>query len=182
MKVAVVGKGNVGGGLADRWESAGHEVTRIGKDGGDVSDAEAVLIAVPGGSLAEVFETVSGWDGKTVIDATNLIGAEPPDGFSSNAEFVKSKTNGPTAKSFNLNFARLYDQIDAQKSRPSNIWSGDEEARGVVEQLIRDAGYDPMYAGGMEKTAVQEQGIGLIFAISQASGPYFYRMAAPDEL
>ena len=141
-----------------------------------------MLIAVPGGSIADVFETVSGWDGKTVIDATNLIGAAPPDGFSSNAEFVKSKTNGLTAKSFNLNFARLFDQIDAQKSRPSNIWSGDEEARGVVEQLIRDAGYDPMYAGGMDKTAVQEQGIGLIFAISQASGPYFYRMAAPDEL
>ena len=182
MKIAVVGKGNVGGGLADRWERAGHEVTRIGKDGGDVSDADVVLVAVPGGAVADVFESVSGWDGKTVIDATNLIGADPPGGFSSNAEFVKSKTNGPTAKSFNLNFARLYDQIDAQKSRPSNIWSGDEEARGVVEQLIRDAGYDPMYAGGMEKTAVQEQGIGLIFAISQASGPYFYRMAAPDEL
>lgn len=182
MKIAVVGRGNVGGGLADRWERAGHDVTRIGSDGGDVSDAEAVLIAVPGGSIADVFETVSGWDGKTVIDATNLIGAAPPDGFSSNAEFVKSKTNGLTAKSFNLNFARLYDQIDAQKSRPSNIWSGDQEARGVVEQLIGDAGYDPMYAGGMDKTAVQEQGIGLIFAISQASGPYFYRMAAPDEL
>jgi predicted dinucleotide-binding enzyme len=182
MKIAVVGRGNVGGGLADRWERAGHDVTRIGSDGGDVSDAEAVLIAVPGTSIADVFETVSGWNGKTVIDATNLIGAPPPGGFSSNTEFVKSKTNGLTAKSFNLNFARLYDQIDAQKSRPSNIWSGDEEARGVVEQLIRDAGYDPMYAGGMEKTAVQEQGIGLIFAISQASGPYFYRMAAPDEL
>ncbi len=26
MKVAVVGKGNVGGGLAERWEKAGHEV------------------------------------------------------------------------------------------------------------------------------------------------------------
>ena len=182
MKIAVVGRGNVGGGLGDRWERAGHDVTRIGSDGGDVSDAEAVLIAVPGTSIADVFETVSGWDGKTVIDATNLIGAAPPGGFSSNTEFVKSKTNGLTAKSFNLNFARLYDQIDAQKSRPSNIWSGDEEARGVVEQLIRDAGYDPMYAGGMDKTAVQEQGIGLIFAISQASGPYFYRMAAPDEL
>ena len=182
MKIAVVGRGNLGGWLAERWERGGHDVTRIGSDGGDVSDAEAVLIAVPGGSIADVFETVSGWDGKTVIDATNLIGAAPPDGFSSNAEFVKSKTNGLTAKSFNLNFARLFDQIDAQKSRPSNIWSGDEEARGVVEQLIRDAGYDPMYAGGMDKTAVQEQGIGLIFAISQASGPYFYRMAAPDEL
>jgi NADPH-dependent glutamate synthase beta subunit-like oxidoreductase len=31
MKVAVVGKGNVGGGLADRWERAGHDVTRIGR-------------------------------------------------------------------------------------------------------------------------------------------------------
>jgi predicted dinucleotide-binding enzyme len=182
MKIAVVGKGNVGGGLADRWERAGHEVTRIGKDGGDVAGADVVLIAVPGGSLPEVFETVSGWDGKTVIDATNLIGAQPPDGFSSNAEFVKSKTNGPTAKSFNLNFARLYDQLDSAQSRPSNIWSGDEEARDVVEQLNRDAGYDPVYAGGLDKTAVQEQGIALIFAISQASGPYFYRMAPPDEL
>ena len=182
MKIAVVGKGNVGGGLADRWERAGHDVTRIGQDGGDVSDADAVLVAVPGGAIADAVDKVSGWDGKTVIDATNLIGAEPPSGFASNAEFVKSKTNGPTAKSFNLNFARLYDQIDSAKSRPSNIWSGDEEARGVVEQLIRDAGYDPVYAGGMDKTAVQEQGIALIFAVSQASGPYFYRMAAPDEL
>ncbi len=42
MKIAVVGKGNVGGGLADLWEKAGHEVTRIGSEGGDVSDAEAV--------------------------------------------------------------------------------------------------------------------------------------------
>jgi len=47
MRIAVVGKGNVGGGLADRWEKAGHEVTRIGRDGGDVSDADVVLFAVP---------------------------------------------------------------------------------------------------------------------------------------
>jgi 8-hydroxy-5-deazaflavin:NADPH oxidoreductase len=182
MKVAVVGKGNVGGGLADLWEAAGHEVSRIGKDGGDVSDADVVLIAVPGGAVEDAFTTVSGWEGKTVIDATNLIGADPPDGFGSNAEFVKSKTNGPTAKSFNLNFARLYDQLDDTSRRPSNIWSGDEEARDTVETLIRDAGYDPTYAGGLDKASVQEQGIALIFAISQASGPFFYRMAAPDEL
>jgi 8-hydroxy-5-deazaflavin:NADPH oxidoreductase len=182
MKIAVVGKGNVGGGLADRWERAGHEVTRIGKDGGDVSGADVVLVAVPGGSIADVFETVGGWDGKTVIDATNVVGGHPPEGFASNTEFVKSKTNGPTAKSFNLNFARLYNQLESARSRPSNIWSGDEEAREAVEQLNRDAGYDPVYAGGMDKTAVQEQGIALIFAISQASGPYVYRLAPPDEL
>jgi predicted dinucleotide-binding enzyme len=182
MRIAVVGKGNVGGGLADRWERAGHEVTRIGKDGGDVSDAEAVLLAVPGGAVADAVGAVSGWEGKTVIDATNLVGTPPPAGFASNAEFVKSKTNGPTAKSFNLNFARLYDQLDQAKSRPSNIWTGDEEARGVVEQLIRDAGYDPVYAGGLDKAAAQEGAIGLWFGLSQGTGPFVYRMAAPGEL
>jgi 8-hydroxy-5-deazaflavin:NADPH oxidoreductase len=183
MKIAVVGRGNVGGGLADRWEAAGHDVTRIGKDGGDVSSADAVLLAVPGAGVAEAFETVAGWDGKTVIDATNLFGdARPPGGFASNAEFVKSKTSGPTAKSFNLNFARVYDQLDAAKSKPSNIWTGDEEARATVEQLNRDAGYEPVFAGGLDKAAVQEQGMGLFGAMSQANGPFFYKVAAPGEL
>jgi 8-hydroxy-5-deazaflavin:NADPH oxidoreductase len=62
MRIAVVGKGRVGGGLADRWEKAGHDVARIGRDGGDVSDADAVLFAVPGGSIAEAVENVSGLD------------------------------------------------------------------------------------------------------------------------
>ena len=181
MKIAVVGKGNVGGGLADRWESAGHEVTRIGKDGGDVSDADAVLVAVPGGAVADAFESVSGWDGKTVIDATNLVGAEPPSGFSSNAEFVKSKTNGPTAKSFNLNFAVLYDRLADTKPKPSNIWSGDEAARGVVEQLISDAGYEPFYAGPLENAAAQETAMRLFFGMAQANGQFFYRFAKPDD-
>src|SRR5512132_3013465 len=108
MKIAVVGRGNVGGGLADLWELAGHAVTRIGHGGGDVSGADAVLVAVPGGAIADALDSVEGLEGKTMIDATNLVGAERPAGFESNAEYVKSRTNGPTAKSFNANFAALY--------------------------------------------------------------------------
>ena len=183
MKLAVVGKGNVGGGLADLWEKAGHEVTRIGSEGGDVSDAEAVLLAVPGGAVPQALEEVSGIDGKTVIDATNLIGAEPPEGFASNAEYVKSKTGGPTAKSFNLNFARLYDQLGQARADPGNIWCGDDEAREVVEQLNRDAGYEPIHAGGLDNSAAMEEFLGLMFAINQAGmGPFVYRMAPPDQL
>jgi 8-hydroxy-5-deazaflavin:NADPH oxidoreductase len=182
MKIAVIGRGNVGGGLADFWERAGHDVTRIGKDGGDVSDAEAVLVAVPGGAIADALDKVQGLEGKTVIDATNVIGAEPPAGFESNAEFVKSKTNGLTAKSFNLNFARLYDRLGEAKSKPGNLWAGDEEAREIVEQLIRDAGYEPVYAGGLDQARTLEEGIKLFFSISQASGPFVYRMAPPDQL
>src|SRR3954467_5340491 len=87
MKVAVVGRGNAGGGLANLWERAGHDVTRIGREGGDVSNAEAVVVAVPGGAVAQAFDNVQGIEGKTIIDATNLIGGDPPAGFSSNAEF-----------------------------------------------------------------------------------------------
>jgi predicted dinucleotide-binding enzyme len=182
MKIAVVGRGNVGGGLADFWEKAGHEVTRIGKDGGDVSEADAVLVAVPGGAIADALGKVEGLEGKTVIDATNLVDADPPTGFDSNAEFVKSKTNGPTAKSFNLNFARLYDQLSEAKSGPSNLWAGDEEARGTVEELIRAVGYEPVYAGGLENAKTMEAGIKLFFAITQASGPFVYRIAPPSEI
>ena len=41
------------------------------QEGGDVSDAEAVLLAVPGGAIEAALDNVQGLDGKTVIDATN---------------------------------------------------------------------------------------------------------------
>ena len=182
MRIAVIGRGNVGGGLADRWESAGHDVARIGRDGGDVADAEAVLIAVPGAAIAEALDSVTGLEGKTAIDATNLVGAGPPEGHASNAEYVKSRTNGPTAKSFNINFAAIYDRIADARTPPSNIWCGDEDARAVVEQLNRDAGYEPVYAGQLENAAAQERFIGLVFGIAQGGfGPFFYRIAPPDQ-
>jgi 8-hydroxy-5-deazaflavin:NADPH oxidoreductase len=183
MKIGVVGRGNVGGGLADLWEKAGHDVTRIGREGGDLSEAEAVLVAVPGGTIAQALDSVQGIGGKTVIDATNLVGADPPEGFSSNAEFLKSRTNGPTVKSFNTNFAALYDRIGEARSKPNNLWCGDEEARQIVEQLNRDAGYEPVYAGPLENAALQENFLRLVFAINRGGlGRFFYRMAPPDQL
>jgi len=182
MKIAVIGRGNVGGGLADLWEGAGHELRRIGREGADVSDVDAVVVAVLGATIAEALDNVQGIEGKTVIDATNLVGVEPPEGFSSNAEYVKSRTNAPTAKSFNANFASLYDRIGEAGSTPSSLWSGDEEARQVVEQLTRDAGYEPAYAGPLENAAAQESFIKLIFGINQGMGPFLYRMAPPDQL
>jgi 8-hydroxy-5-deazaflavin:NADPH oxidoreductase len=182
MNIAVVGRGNVGGGLADLWERAGHEVKRIGRDGGEVSGAQVVLLAVPGGAVAEALEQVGGLEGKAVIDATNLYGVVPPAGFPSNAEFVKSKTNGPTAKSFNLNYAQLYPRLGEARSRPSNLWCGDAETREVVEQLCRDAGYDPVSTGPLENAAALEGMVTIMFAIGQGLGPFLYRMAPPEQL
>jgi 8-hydroxy-5-deazaflavin:NADPH oxidoreductase len=182
MKITVFGKGNVGGGLADRWEAAGHQVTRLGRDGGDVSKADVVLVAVPGDLIADALGKLTGAEGKMVIDATNRIGVDAPEGFASNAEFVKSRTGGPTAKSFNINFASLLGRLAEARVRPSNLWCGEESTRGVVEQLNRDAGYDPVYTGSLENAARQEAIIDLIFAISEQLGDYVYRFAPIEQL
>lgn len=183
MQIAVVGRGAVGGGLADRWERAGHRVTRIGREGGDVADADAVLLAVPGDAVAAALDGLRGAAGRTVIDATNRFGVDPPDGFASNAELVRSRTGGPTAKAFNTNFASLLPRLDEARARPSNVWSGDDAAREVVELLSRDAGYEPVRLGGLDQAAAQEALARTMIAIARAGlGQFVYRMAPLDEL
>jgi 8-hydroxy-5-deazaflavin:NADPH oxidoreductase len=184
MKITTIGKGSIGGGLADLWEKAGHEVSRLGHEGGDASAADVVLVAVPGDKVEEALASVEGLAGKTVIDATNLWGETvAPTGFGSNAEYVKSVTGGPTAKAWNINFASLFDQVADAASTPGNIWTGDEKAREAVETLHRDAGYQPIYAGPLENAGKQEGMVDIVMAILQdgGMGPFFYRFAPPAE-
>ncbi|HEX5850541.1 MAG TPA: hypothetical protein VFY59_15195 [Rubrobacter sp.] len=183
MKIAVVGRGNIGGGLANLWEKAGHEVTRIGRDGADVSDADAVLLAVPGEAISEALDGLRGIGGKTFIDPTNLLGVSPPEGFPSNAEYVKSRTGGPTAKAFNTNPAAVYDRLGETTVAPNNLWCGDEEAREVAERLSVDAGFEPLYGGPLDNAAEQETLAtgNLILSIFEGLGePFVYRFAPPD--
>ena len=178
MKITTIGKGNIGGGLARLWERAGHEVTTLGHEGGDASDADVVLVAVPGGSVSDALSKVTGLEGKTAIDATNAFG-DRNEQFESLAAEVKSFTNGPVAKAFNANFAALYDQIPEQRLRPSCLYVADEQAVVVAEQLIRDAGYDPVAAGGLENARALEDFVpGLLGKI----GRVFYRFAPAGDL
>jgi 8-hydroxy-5-deazaflavin:NADPH oxidoreductase len=182
MNITVIGRGNVGGGLAGLWRAAGHEVDELGRDGGDVSRAEAVLLAVPPAAIADALGSVSGLEGKAIVDATNQARGERPD-FPSLAHQVKAITGGPVAKAFNTQFARIYDEIAKQRTRPSCLYCGDDEARSVAEQLIRDAGYEPVNAGGLESARALEDVLAVVFAVSQsAGGPVFYRFGRPGEL
>jgi 8-hydroxy-5-deazaflavin:NADPH oxidoreductase len=182
MKITTIGRGNIGGGLAERWQQAGHEVRALGRDGGDASDADAVLVAVPGTEISDALPKVSGLEGKVAIDATNIFG-ERNEQYESLAHEVKAHTRGPVAKSFNTNFAALYDQIDAQSERPGNLYAADEEAREVAEQLIRDAGFEPVFAGGLENARLLEEHLKLLIAVSNAGmGRIFSRYWAPSEL
>jgi len=174
MNITVIGRGNVGGGLAARWRKAGHEVQELGKDGGDASNADAVLVAVPSAAIGDALGKVSGLEGKVVIDATNAFTGRN-DEFPSLAHEVKSHTKGPVAKSFNLNFARLYDQIDEQPERPGNLYAADDQAREVVEQLSRDAGFDPVNGGDLDNARALEE----FLRPFATDGPGFYHFWKP---
>jgi 8-hydroxy-5-deazaflavin:NADPH oxidoreductase len=181
MKVAVIGRGNVGGGLAKLWEAAGHDVTALGHEGGDVAGSEAILLACPSRAIEDALEGVEGIGDTPVIDATNVFGSGRPEGFDSLAEFVKSQTSSPVAKAFNANFAALYDRLGEARVPPSMVFAADEGARAVTEQLIHDAGYEPVYAGGLENARALEDFLGVIFAIAQSgTGPFWYRIAPPE--
>jgi predicted dinucleotide-binding enzyme len=183
MKVVTIGRGNVGGGLAALFRKAGHEVVELGHEGGDATGADAAVLAVPSGVIAEALGSVQGLDGVPVIDATNLLGGSRPDGFNSLAEYVKSIIGGPVAKAFSANFARLYDRIGEAQSTPNMVYAADDEAREVTEQLIRDAGYEPMSAGGLDSARAVEDFLGVLFALMTTSGgPVLYRFGTPETL
>jgi 8-hydroxy-5-deazaflavin:NADPH oxidoreductase len=174
MNITVIGRGNVGGGLAARWRNAGHDVQELGRAGGDASAADAVLVAVPSGAIADALGKVGGLEGKVVIDATNAF-AGRNEQFPSLAHEVKSITGGPVAKAFNLNFAALYDKIDEQPERPGMLYAADDEAREVTERLIRDAGYEPVHGGSLDNARVLED----FLAALSAYGRGFYRFWKP---
>src|SRR5882724_3158851 len=108
VNITTIGKGMIGGGLGRRWEQAGHEVTLLGRGGGDASGADVILVAVPSGSISDALRRVTGLEGKIAVDATNAFGGRD-DEYESLAHEVKTRTNGPVAKAFNANSAVLFD-------------------------------------------------------------------------
>ena len=176
MRITVIGRGNLGGGLATLWRAAGHEVEALGREGGDASSADVVVVAVPGGEIAAALAQVTGIAGKVAIDTTNAVRGRPP-GFESLAEQVKSIVGGPTAKAFNTVFAREFDAIATTSPTPSCLWCGDDAAREATERLIRDAGLEPAFIGGLERAAALENFLlDIVFPVSRdRGGPFLYR-------
>lgn len=103
------------------------------------------------------------------------------EGFPSLAAEVKSIVRGPTIKAFNTNFAALYAQIAGQRVRPHSVFAADPDARELAERLIGDAGFDPLYVGGLDNASTLEAQIAFTMMLARGEvGPYFYRFATSD--
>lgn len=181
MRITTIGRGNIGGTLGRLWASSGHEVIQLGRDGGDASAADVVLMAVLSEAVPDALTRVTGLEGKVVLDATNRLSAAAPAGYPSTAEYIRAQTGGPTAKVFNLNFAGVLEQAAEASHRPGNLWVGDEGARDAVEQLSHDIGMEAVYGGPLERAATAEAFAEILITVFRDAGaPVFYRFATPQ--
>lgn len=182
MKIVVIGRGHVGGGLARLWSNRGHQVSALGRDGGNAAGADVVVVAVAAPQIPDALGAVAGLAGRPTIDTCNVY-LDRQDGFASLSHQIQSIIGGPTAKAFSTNFASAYDRIGEQRVAPHNLYAADDGARQYAEQLSSDAGYEPLYLGPLDPGARQlEDSSGLTRALAAQLGPFFYRYAQPGRL
>ncbi|HEX5184653.1 MAG TPA: NAD(P)-binding domain-containing protein [Allosphingosinicella sp.] len=171
MKVAVIGKGNVGKALAPRiHKAAGHSAIYGVRDPSDpkyddgdgvplatVADAargaDALIFAVHWGAVDSVLAECGPIGGKILIDCTNPLDFanglawQIPDG-TSGAEIIAGKSDARVVKAFNQVGADAMAQAGDYGMRPLQFAAGDDgEAKAKVLGLMSDIGFDARDAG-----------------------------------
>jgi 8-hydroxy-5-deazaflavin:NADPH oxidoreductase len=179
MKIAVIGKGNIGGTLGTKWIEAGHDVVYGVRDGagegpggapvrtiGDaLPGAEVVLLAVPGGAVpAVVTEHGPGLSGKIVIDAVNRMGAAE---FDSRALIAEAAPSARYVRAFNsLGWENFADPAPGVNL----FFAADPGARTAAEELIGAVGLEPAFVGDANATPVVDALLPLWFALVTQNG------------
>jgi predicted dinucleotide-binding enzyme len=177
MKIAVLGSGNVGGALGGGLARAGHQVI-FGVRGGAgeappvpgsstnrvkeaIQASEVILMAVPWGAVPDVLGQVKDWAGKTLIDCTNPLGAglELIVGLNtSGGEQVASLAKGArVVKAFNTTgFGNMKNPKYAGRAVTMFYATDDAGAAKIAEQVIRDVGFEPEFAGPLRQARYLE--------------------------
>jgi len=184
MQIAILGAGNIGGTIGEKWAKAGHTVRfgvrdpqkpqvqslvkSLGANASASSIADAlrgakvVLFAIPGKTMAEAIAAhAPALDGRILIDATNNIGAESVNSFPA---FKQHTPNASIYRTFNCygweNFKNPIPGADL-------FYAGtDGAAKKTIEQLISDVGLHPVYVGGVDQAALLDGVLGLWFALA----------------
>lgn len=175
MRIGIIGAGRVGGGLAEVWRRAGHEVEVSRRE--TVADTaafgEVVVLAVPASSVGEVLGAAGALDGKIVVDATNNLSGGP-----GAVEIAGLVPAARVVKAFNTVFASLYGEIADADRPPSMVFCGDDgPAKVAVAALIGEAGFEPVDAGPLSTAPDLEAFARLVIGIAyrQGRGPFVYR-------
>ncbi|MBC8038207.1 MAG: NADPH-dependent F420 reductase [Rhizobiales bacterium] len=187
LKIGVIGAGRIGGTLARHWANAGYQVmisartleevqklaAEIGRGvkAGTPQQAAAfgdvVLISVPFGALPQVGrDNAAQLKGKIVLDTCNpYLGRD-----GEMAKEALEKGTGVVVPTYlpGVRLVRAFNQISAaalaseahRKGEKIGVplASDDKQALDVAQQLVRDAGFEPLVVGGLSTAKSFDQG------------------------
>jgi len=180
MKIGIIGTGEIGGALARHWSAAGHQLlissrhpeqlkafakelgpnVKVGTPREAAAFGDVVMLAVPYGATPQVGRDYAAeLKGKIVLDAGNPYPSRDGD------MAVRDRARGTgVASAEYLPGTRLVRAFNAINSGPLErdafrkpeklgipLAADDAEAMKVAEQLVRDAGFDPVPVGKLAR-------------------------------
>ncbi|WP_064196794.1 MULTISPECIES: NADPH-dependent F420 reductase [Emticicia] len=181
MKIAIIGSGNVGGALAQKFMKAGHNVlvgakfplseksiklaTQIGEDRftsveSAVKQCEVVVLAIPAPMAAEVAQSLGDTTGKVIIDTMNIVMGRGPAGFSNTTDAILANTaTKDVVKCFNTTgFNNMLDTHYGDYAIDAFVAGDSEKGKKVSTKLALDVGFGVCYdIGGNDKFQLMEQ-------------------------
>ncbi|MGG6895685.1 NADPH-dependent F420 reductase [Rhizobium sp. BR 315] len=173
MKIAVIGTGNMGAGLARLLAGTGSDVVIGHRDpakaasfaaelgsnieaGGiaaAVKLADIVILAVPYGAVAETLKAVGNLKGKVLIDISNPVTSDFRGlvvGHSTSAaeEIQALAPEATVVKAFNTIFSQLL-PVEGRNGKVLQVFvaGDDEKAKDTVSRLAKSAGFEAVDAG-----------------------------------
>lgn len=179
MRVGILGSGLMGGKLGTLFARAGHEVVfsyarseqklerlareaqgnaRAGTPGDAARGADALLLAVHWSRVDDVLNQAGDLSGRVIVSCslplntanTELVVAHTSSGAE---ELAKKVRRARVVCAFNTVPSEVLFPVFEAKghgSRPSLVYCADDRgAKAVAPELIRDAGFEPVDAGGL---------------------------------
>lgn len=175
MKIGIVGSAAVGLTLASKFAAGGHDVliansrgpqslaARLAEDGSAAKPAtvsqalagEVVFLAVPWLKVPEVLRPDIAWDGRILVDTTNIFLSYAPDyrvddlkGDSGSEIIARLAPSARVVKAFNtLPFRVMFAPTPPNQKRVLFVAGDDSAAVATVSTLIEQLGLHPVALG-----------------------------------
>jgi len=177
--IGIIGAGNIGGTVGALWVKSGHPVMFSSRSPDELKDmvaglgplahagtvaqaiafGDALFIAVPYAALPQIgSDNRAALKGKVILDACNAVPTRDGDAITKEAD---ENGTGVTSQKY-LAGTRLvrafntlgFNVFKSQSNRPDPklaipIAGDDADAVRVAQELVRDAGFDPVLVGGL---------------------------------
>jgi len=188
--VTIIGAGNMGGAIAVRVITGGHDaqvLTRTpvkvpfpGAKHGSVGDpitGDIVVLALPYAAVGEVLAQYEGQlDGKVLVDITNPVDFATfdslvvPTGSSAAAEIAQSVPGASVLKAFNTTFAATLTTGEVGSERTSVLIAGDDgDAKAALAAVVDAGGLRAVDAGSLQR-AHELEALGFLQLTLAAAG------------